>query len=142
MLNNHINEILSDICNFQLVVFGIAISLFTLLYSFMMNRREQLKILSDKIKSGNTSPEIIQRIEFSKSYISRLKRTNIHLIIISILSLFVYLFSWFAMRIIDCITVKTALFYISSSLTVAIIIYIILILWHVFFKEYSKSTKI
>ena len=137
-----INEILSDICNFQLVVFGIAVSLFTLLFSFIMSKREQLKVYSNEVKLGNSNPETFQKIEFCKSYISRLRRTNRHLMIISVSTLSIYLFSWVSLRLIDCLSSKLVLFKIAALLSILMIIYIVLILWYVLYKEYSKSTKI
>ena len=142
LTNIQINEILSDVCNFQLVVFGIAVTLFTLLYSFIMNKRELLKNYNEDIKLGNASPVIYQKTNFSIIYINRLKKTNIHLIILCTTSFISYLFSWFSLRFIDCSIIKQKSFYIISSLSIMTIIYIIFILSFILFKEYIKSTKI
>lgn len=44
-----LDSILSDIGNFALVIFGFTATLFTVLYSFILGRREQLKEVSDRI---------------------------------------------------------------------------------------------
>lgn len=140
--NSQINEILSDICNFQLVVFGIAFSLFTLLYSFIMSKREQLIIYSDSLKKGDTSPDLPQKIKFSIDYINRLKRTNKYLIVLIIFSFTTYVFSWLSLRFIDCNYLKNKSFYILASISILTILYIILLICYVLFREYRKSSKL
>ena len=143
MLNSTIIEsILSDICNFQLVVFGFSISIFTLLFSLIMNKRDQLKIYSDYFKNGNSSPEINQKISFSISYISRLKKINKYLIIQIFFSFFLYLLSWFNLRIVNVYCLKLTLFYIIVLLSFIIILFIIHFLIFTLLKEYYSSTKI
>lgn len=143
MLNSTIIEsILSDICNFQLVVFGFSISIFTLLFSLIMNKRDQLKIYSDYFKNGNSSPEINQKIAFSVSYISRLKKINKSLVIQIFLSFFLYLLSWFNLRIVNAYYLKLTLFYIVVLLSFIIILFIIYFLIFTLLKEYYSSTKI
>ena len=51
-----LNNLLSDIGNFSLVVFGFTATLFTVIYSFIINKRENLKEISDKIKNGQIDP--------------------------------------------------------------------------------------
>lgn len=143
MLNSTIIEsILSDICNFQLVVFGFSISIFTLLFSLIMNKRDQLKIYSDYFKNGNSSPEINQKIAFSVSYITRLKKINKYLVIQIFLSFFLYLLSWFNLRIVNIYCLKLTLFYIVVLLSFIIILFIIYFLIFTLLKEYYSSTKI
>ena len=143
MLNSTIIEsILSDICNFQLVVFGFSISIFTLLFSLIMNKRDQLKIYSDYFKNGNSSPEIDQKSSFSISYISRLKKINKYLIIQIFFSFFLYLLSWFNLRIVNVYCLKLTLFYIIVLLSFIIILFIIHFLIFTLLKEYYSSTKI
>lgn len=51
-----LNNILGDIGNFSLVIFGFTATLFTVIYSFTINKRENLKEISDKIKNGEANP--------------------------------------------------------------------------------------
>ena len=86
-------EILSDIGNFSLVIFGFSVSLFTVIYSFIINKREYLKEYSDKIKSGNTDPLFFQKQNNAILYITTMKKLNIFLIISIFISLGIYICS-------------------------------------------------
>ena len=133
-------SIFNDICNFQLVIFGIGITLFTVLYSFILNKRDDLRGYSELIKFGKADPLTLQKNELAKSYINRFKKVNNHLINIVIIALLIYVASWIVKEflIVDQIQIP---FYILSSLTIFTLGYISLIIWQVL-KHYKYSTKI
>jgi hypothetical protein len=135
------NSILGDIGNFVLVVFGFSVTLFTVLYSFILGKREQLKEYGDKMKSGSQDPLIHQRHSNAKKFIERFKKFNNHLIVTLFIDLFVYLACMFIKYFIDNIRTKEI-----STLTIGIsatfiIIYVALMLT-LTVKDYLRITKI
>jgi len=60
-----INNCLSDLWSFHLVLIGISLSIFTLLYSFILNKRDELKSISEQIKSSGKNPSIEQKERFA-----------------------------------------------------------------------------
>jgi hypothetical protein len=143
-MNNRLdifNSLISDLGNLSFVLFGFSITLFTLLYSFIMQRRESLKENSDKIKSGNIDPLLRQRIKFAKTYITNMKRITKHLILTIIMELIDYLL---------CIIIKYAIsdcnqkekYAIGLSVFTLLILIYISIMMVLTIKDYSKSTKI
>lgn len=89
------DSIIKDICNFQLSIFGISITLFTVLYSFILNKRDELRSYNEQIKTGTANPIITQKYNFAKSYIKKVKEVNRHLKRLVIISLLCYLISCF-----------------------------------------------
>ena len=85
------NNILGDIGNFVLVIFGFSVTLFTVLYSFIIGKRELLKEYSDKIKQGDQDILIHQRHSNAKKFIARFKKFNNHLIFTIFIDLIIYL---------------------------------------------------
>ena len=92
----NLKDILSDITNFSLVIFGFSATLFTVIYSFILNKREYLKELSDLIKNGNSDPLVSQRKTNTIQYITSMKKLNFQLIISLCLSLFIFLICIFS----------------------------------------------
>jgi len=122
------NDILSDIANFSLVVFGFTATLFTVLYSFIINKRENLKEFNDRIKGGEVNPILGQRISNALKYISNLRQMNLHLIFSLFFSLFIYASSISVKYIPDEINFKFYASIIIFTLTIVLIIHIIYLL--------------
>lgn len=122
------NDILSDIANFSLVVFGFTATLFTVLYSFIINKRENLKEFNDRIKSGEVNPILGQRISNALKYISNLRQMNLHLIFSLFFSLFIYTSSISVKYIPDEINFKFYASIIIFTLTIVLIIHMIYLL--------------
>jgi len=55
----YINSCLSDLLNFHFVLIGISLSIFTLLYSFISNKRNELVMIAEQIKKGDNNPMLI-----------------------------------------------------------------------------------
>ena len=138
-----INDILNDLWNFHLVLFGVALSIFTLLYSFILSKRDELKSISEQVKTGDKSPMLAQRESFAKKYIIRLKSVNNHAILTILVTFVMFLFAWISQRIIpDCsIQFKQISLYIISALTILIILYAIFIFIKIYI-HYKSETKI
>ena len=138
-----LNEILNDLWNFHLVLFGVALSIFTLLYSFILSKRDELKSISEQVKIGDKSPMLAQRESFAKKYIIRLKSANNHAALTILVTFILFLFSWFTQRLIsDCnVQFKRISFYTISTLTILIIFYSIFIFIKIY-NHYKSETKI
>lgn len=138
-----INNILNDLWNFHLVLFGIALSLFTLLYSFILSKRDELRNISEQVKMGNNSPILTQKEVFAKKYITRLKSANNHSAIIIIVTFFLFVISWISLRIISntCIYPKKIMMFSISILTFFVVLYVLFIFIKVY-KHYKQETKI
>lgn len=138
-----INNILNDLWNFHLVLFGIALSLFTLLYSFILSKRDELRNISEQVKMGNNSPILTQKEVFAKKYITRLKSANNHSAIIIIITFFLFVISWISLRIISntCIYPKKIMMFSISILTFFVVLYVLFIFIKVY-KRYKQETKI
>jgi hypothetical protein len=85
------STIINDICNFLLVIFGVSVTLFTVLYSFIFTKNEELKIINEQLKLGKDLISMTQRKTFCIMYISIWKVINYHLIILTCLTFLSYL---------------------------------------------------
>ena len=74
MLN--IEVILNDLWSIFQTIIGISCSILTLLYSFIIGKRNELKAISDSIKNNGLNPNISQNEAFIKKYIYRFKRIS------------------------------------------------------------------
>lgn len=136
------NEILNDLSNFHLVLFGIALSIFTLLYSFILSKRDDLKSISAQVKSGNKDPMLTMKESFAKKYILKLKSANRHVVIMALSSFCLFLFNWATLRFVpDKICLKMILFWICVVLTILMMIYIGFIFAKIH-KQYRDEIKI
>lgn len=135
------NDILNDICNFQLVIFGISVTIFTVLYSFIIAKRDDIKIVNEQIKMGNDSPIIRQKVAFSNSYIIQWRKVNFHVKIIVVLSFLIYLISITTKNILTQEELKKGLllFLIASSFLIALYISYLLV---IIFKDYDKNVTV
>jgi uncharacterized membrane protein len=135
------NSILGDIGNFVLVVFGFSITLFTVLYSFIISKREQLKEYSDRIKKGDKDPLIHQRHSNAKKFIERFKKFNIHLIITIFIDLIVYVVCIGVKYFVSEMKTKELATIIIGIFSILVIIYVSVMLI-LTVKDYLKITKI
>lgn len=134
MLN--IDSIIDFIFNINLSLFGIGITILTVLLSFVITKKDEVKVYSDVYKSGQGDPTIKGKISLSIKYIKKLRKIIAHIITICIISLISILTSW-GFNIINC---HDILIYISLGLTILLIGYIIVLLWNIisFFWKYTK----
>ncbi len=66
----------SDLWTLYLTLIGILLSILTLLYSFIISKKDELKLIAEQIKLGGATPLINQRKSFAISYIRRLANIN------------------------------------------------------------------
>ena len=134
---------LSDLWNFHLVLVGISLSIFTLLYSFILNKRDELKTISEQIKNGDKSPILVQKERFAIRYISRLKKFNTNCLFIFIFSTLFCCWSWVTLRIInDCqIMLKQWSMILIGVLTIILCLYVAFQFVKIY-KHYNSETKV
>lgn len=87
------NNLLSDISNFAIVVFGLCVSLYTLIYSFIMNKKEQLIEIVELKKAGETVKSFTYKETIYRNSIIRMKILNNYIITCLLISLPIYIFS-------------------------------------------------
>lgn len=83
-------DLINDICTFSLSIFGIGITLFTVVYSFISNKREYMNEISHIITSGKACPETKAKYLIAEKYIKKQKRVNAIILSITIASLVIY----------------------------------------------------
>lgn len=134
MLN--IDSIIDFLFNINLSLFGIGITILTVLLSFVITKKDEVKVYSDIYKSGQADPTIKGKISLSIQYIKKLRRIIVHIIVICIISLLSVLSSW----IFNSLTCNDIIIYASFGLTILLIGYIIILLWKIlsFFWKYTK----
>lgn len=129
-------NILSDLFSIQLTLIGISFSIFTIFYSLVVGKLEQLNLISKQIKSGKGSPEIKQMERFCLNTISRLKKTNRFVIYICSISISLSVL----LGIIRHLTIPNIVLYIVIGINWVDFLFIIsLIIW--VFYTYHRKTK-
>lgn len=121
------NAIINDISTFSLSIFSIGMTVFTVIYSFISNKKEYLNEVSSTIIFGKASPETIAKYRIAEGYIQRQIKYNRIILFISIMSLVVYILSLLYIRV-----------YHDSHILEYIIIVLFAILSIVFFFSLSK----
>lgn len=139
----NINDLLNDIWNFQLILFGLAVTLFTVIYSFVITKRDELRSISDLIKNGDETVITKQKESFAKSYILRLKKINNYLSVLIIITFIISLIGWFSERFIPdcCFSLKKKTLIVLSILTLFTLVAIFYQSLKIF-KHYKESTRV
>lgn len=84
------NTIINDICTFSLSIFGIGITLFTVIYAFISNKKEYMNEIAHVITSGKACPEIKAQYTLAQKYIKKQKKINAIILSITVTSLVIY----------------------------------------------------
>jgi hypothetical protein len=139
MEKSDLQNILSELTNINLVILGISITIFTVVYSFIVNKRNDLETISDKLNQQINNPFIIKQRHFTLKYIKQFSSINtkfLHLII-STSFLFICLFAFNRFLLETFHNLKELFCYTFCGLTAFIIIYFI----YVFVDLIRKYTK-
>lgn len=133
----------SDLWTLYLTLIGILLSIFTLLYSFIQNRKDELKLIVEQIKINGITPLISQKKRFAILYIRRLVRINKTCFGLLLISFIMNAFCWCGMRLSFVFNniVLLRMLIIAIAFTLLIGCYI-LYLGHKFIKQYKSDTKI
>lgn len=92
-MDSLLTGILSDISNFALVIFGFCATLYTVIYSFILNKKDLLKEISEAIKTGEKVVLQTQKEQNYINYIRKMRTFNKYIIVCLWTSLIIYVFS-------------------------------------------------
>ncbi len=140
-----INDILSDLWSYDLVLIGVLLSLFVLFYSFITAKRDELRELSSEIKSSGITdnPTLKLREHHASVYIKNMQKINKRCVWMLLSATIHMALCWVTHRVISnsYFQLKTVLFYVAIgtalAITLLLIVHIILI-----YKQYKTYTKI
>lgn len=138
-----IQDCFSDLWTLYLTLIGILLSILTLLYSFIIGKKDELKLVVEQIKLDGATPLVNQRKNFAISYIRRLSGINKKCFLLLLISIIMDVLCWVGMRL-SFIFDNTILLW----LLVITIIFTILIggytvyLGYKLIKQYISDTKI
>ena len=127
-----ISDCFSDLWTLHLTFIGILLSLLTLLYSFILSKKDELKLVTEQIKLGDSSPLVIQKKNFAIAYIKRLVNINCQC--------FYILLIWIGMRFLNG-SISFWVLVTIAALTIIVIGYIIYLAIRIL-KQYRNDIKI
>lgn len=133
----------SDLWTLYLTLIGILLSILTLLYSFIIGKKDELKLIAEQIKLDGITPLVNQRKNFAISYIRRLVNINKHCFGLLLISIFMDVLCWIGMRI-SFLFNKTTLFWlliIIIALTIIMSVYVAYMGYRLA-KQYISDVKI
>lgn len=130
------SSVVGDLFSIQLTGCGILISIFTLVYSLIYGKINELKIISDDIKQGNQSPVSLQREKFCHTYIAKYTSINAYVIVFGIISLLLCVTAF----LLKYITIPRFWKWIFVSINIVDIILILIGLFR-FLLIYRSSSK-
>lgn len=76
------NFVLQNIATFSITIFGVAMTVFTVIYSFIVSKKNYRKELGHLQSIGKVSPYVLSEYKFSNEYIRKLRKVNVHIIIL------------------------------------------------------------
>ena len=132
--------LLSDMSSFNFGVFSVAVGIFTVLYAFILSRKDSLRDLNDLIKEGKANPFIIQRVSFFAAHTLRWRRINNNIAVVIFSSLMLY-FANTVLKYLPLTLTTIMALKVLLLLTTALALYIIVMIFLVF-KNYIKETSI
>ena len=143
MTLNLINDILSDMWSYDLVLMGILLSLFILFYSFIIAKRDELRIIATEIKNKGIDPTLKLREQHAIAYIKNFQKLNSRCIMLLLVSSIHAVVCWGECRIVpnECLKAKQIMFYCTCGFSLIITF---LLVWQIIliFKQYKQYTKI
>lgn len=131
-----IKEGLANIWTFHLTSSGVLITIITVLYSFVLNKREQLIFYINESKTLK-NPNISRKRHFHQKYISKVKRIISFCFSLLVVSLLVCAVSILTIRVY----LNEIIYYILLAITSLWLIFAI-ILSVMLMIQYKKDTKI
>lgn len=136
MLTKEQFELLDILRDLNFSVFGIAVTLFTVILSFIVTKKDELKLLAELNKKEDSDVLIIGKIKSARKYIKRLRRVCLHVVIIVFCSISIF----FAGMFLHFLCVYLWQYYAIIILSLLIIIYILILLVEIliFYWRYSK----
>ncbi len=138
-----LQDCFSDLWTLYLTLIGILLSILTLLYSFIIGKKDELKLIAEQLKLDCITPLLNQRRNFAISYIRRLVCINKKCFCLLHISIVMNIFCWLGMRL-SFIFDKIILFWllvVVIGLTIFIGGYV-MYMGSKLVKQYLSDTKI
>lgn len=134
------DDFISNFYNIQLVFLGISITVFTVIFAFIVTKRDELKSLNNRLSQKEISPNLVQKRVFLIATIEKLNLINRYSILIIITSFLLFVISFYLLFFCFSNLVKDIIFY---SLNLILLIEIILVFYLLFkalayFKKMSR----
>lgn len=139
-MNDLLIIILENIGSFSITMFSIEITIFTVIYSFIVSKRGYYKAISHSIKCGNKDTYSLLEEKFAVEYINKLKKLNLFVLILAATSLILYCWSFFIPEISECNNKLLLYHYIFGSISLIHIV-TTLILLIVYVYKYFDEVK-
>lgn len=131
------NTLINDISSFNLAIFGIGITIFTVIYSFIANKKEYMNEITDFITSGKACPETKAKYRIAEKYIQKQKKANRAIASISVASLFIYAL---CQLYIHCLSDSIIFERIILTMDGILVVYLFVNLSH-FFTSYFRYLR-
>lgn len=138
-----IQDCFSDLWTLYLTFIGILLSILTLLYSFVLSKKDELKLIAEQIKINGITPLVSQRKCFVTSYTRRLVEINKKCFGLLLTSIIMDIFCWCGMRL-SFIFDNTTLFWlliVAIGFTILIGGYVLFVGYKLV-KQYQSDSKI
>lgn len=141
VMNEILIIVLKNIGSFSITMFGVEVTIFTVIYSFIVSKRAYFKAISHDMKIQKTpSTYLHTEMRFAIEYMNKLKKLNIFVICLAVISLILYGWSLF-----DISEIKDSLDLSCSQIILGwtSIVYIVatLILLGIYIAKYFKEVK-
>jgi hypothetical protein len=136
MEKTNLQNILGELTNVNLVILGISITIFTVIYSFLVNKRNDLNKITSRINNSKSNPFDNQQKYFALNYIKQFTSINKKLLQLIIFSfaLFLSLFVFNRFLLDTFQKIKELVFYLFCGLTIFVLFYFV----YVFFDLIKK----
>jgi len=142
MEKSDLQNILGELTNANLVILGISITIFTVVYSFLVNKKMDLNKLTNKISNNQSNPFDNQQKYFALNYIKQFSKINeklIHLIIASfVLFISIFIFNRFLLDTFQ--KFKELLLYVFFGLTALALCYFVYVFVDLIKKYRNEMT--
>jgi len=93
-----INNILSDLITLYFAILGILFGIFTVLWSFILSKRDELLVALEDLRQNNKRPLLVKKVSLLKSYICHLKKVNAWCVSDILGTLFMLSACWVSLR--------------------------------------------
>jgi hypothetical protein len=126
--------------NIQLAFCGISITVFTVIFAFIISKRDEIKLINFQMENGDNSPSVKQKRTFALINLKNLKAINLYTLKIIILTFIFFVFSLIiSVSSFSEILNNYLLYFLYGVVSLEIIMFAGLI--HKVISNYKKTTK-
>ena len=136
-----INHIENDIFTLSLTIAGISISVFTLLLSFISNKRQNAIELKTLINNGISDPVLKSRLKHYLNYMKRMGKMVKSCVLIFVTACVLTITTWLSFRVVHTPNKMLFLLLGNIALFITIVVYSFIVLYKVY-RQFLKEIKI